>query len=90
MTDPVKARELARAVCALPRAPHGVMSCPIDVGGSYQLRFWVLRRQLPLVTVAASGCRQVTGAGPARMALTTRFWAVFTQATGISAPSRLR
>lgn len=90
VTDPAKARELARAVCALPRAPHGVMSCPINVGGSYQLRFSVLRRQLPLVTIAASGCRQVTGVGRVRMALAPRFWAVFTQATGISAPARPR
>ncbi len=30
--DPAKARALARAVCGLPAMPHGVLSCPINVG----------------------------------------------------------
>jgi len=81
--DPAKARELARAICALPYAPHGVINCPIDVGGSYQLRFSTPSRRLPLVTVAASGCRSVTGLGRARLALSPRFWAVFARTTGI-------
>ena len=86
VTDPTKARELARAICALPRAPHGVLNCPLDIGGGYQLRFWVMSRHLPLVTIDASGCRAVNGAGRPRLALSPRFWTVFARATGIQAP----
>jgi hypothetical protein len=63
--DPAKARALARAVCGLPAMPHGVLSCPIDVGGGYQLVFTAAGRTLHPVTVEATGCQTVTGAGPA-------------------------
>jgi len=63
--DPAKARALARAVCGLPAMPHGVLSCPIDVGGGYQLVFTATGRTLHPVTVEATGCQTVTGAGPA-------------------------
>jgi len=56
VTDPAKARILARAVCRLPRMPRGMFHCPIDVGGAYELTFSVGDRRLPLVQAAASGC----------------------------------
>ena len=61
--DPGKARALARAVCGLPVMPHGILSCPIDVGGGYRLDFIAAGRALHPVTVEATGCQTVTGAG---------------------------
>lgn len=98
--DPAKARALARAVCGLPAMPPGVLSCPIDVGGGYQLVFMAAGRTLHPVTVEATGCQPVTGAGlaqagtarsgpaPARwVARTPGFWTTFAHLTGIRAPA---
>jgi hypothetical protein len=93
--DQAKARALARAVCGLPAMPHGILSCPIDVGGGYQLVFTASGRALHPVTVQASGCEPVAGAGTARggtvptrwVARTPGFWATFAQLTGIRAPA---
>jgi len=86
VTDPAKARILARAVCRLPRMPRGMFHCPIDVGGAYELTFSVGDRRLPLVQAAASGCEMVTGAGPVRWAVRTPgFWTVLGQVAGIRA-----
>lgn len=65
---PAMARWLARAVCALPLVPQGVQNCPIAILNKYLLVFTVQGRQLPTVTVQSTGCRQVTGLGPARSA----------------------
>jgi hypothetical protein len=98
--DRAKARALASAVCGLPAMPHGVLSCPIDVGGGYRLTFTASGWTLRPVTVEATGCESVTGAGPAQadtarpgagptrwVARTPGFWPRFAQLTGIRAPA---
>ena len=98
--DPATARALARAICGLPAMPPGVLSCPIDVGGGYQLVFTAARRTPHPVTIMATGCQTVTGAGPAPagtartgpaptrwVARTPGFWTTFAHLTGIRAPA---
>jgi len=69
------ARALARAVCALPLMPKGIVNCPMQQLGRYLLHFWAGLRQLPEVRAIPSGCTTVTGAGPARRApMAAPFW----------------
>jgi len=65
LRDPGKAHALARAICGLPAMPHGIISCPMDTGGGYRLVFIAAGRTLHPVTVEATGCQTVTGAGSA-------------------------
>jgi hypothetical protein len=86
VSDPAKARTLARAVCGLPRIPPGSLHCPIAVGGSYQLTFSAAGRRLPVVGIQTSGCEMVRGAGPVRWAARTAgFWTVLERAAGVRA-----
>ena len=64
VSRPQQARAVARAVCALPRMPRGPLACPADWGASYRLEFAAAGRRFAVVTVQASGCRRVSGAGP--------------------------
>jgi hypothetical protein len=82
------ARGVARAVCALPSAPHGaVMDCPADLGVSYRLSFAAGQAAFPVVTISAGGCAQAAGAGPARQATSAGFWTGLAQAMGVPHPS---
>ena len=88
--DRAKARALARLVCSLPPMPHGVVNCPVAFGGGYQLVFMTSGLHLPAVTVRASGCETVTGAGgrAARwVARSPKFWTSLSRLTGIQAPA---
>lgn len=90
VSDRGKTRTLASAVCGLPRMPYGVFHCPMNFGGSYQLRFFAAERRFPVVLVQAGGCEQVTGAGPTRwVARSPGFWTVLSQTTGIPNPRHL-
>jgi hypothetical protein len=64
----VRARKVAAEICALPRAPHGARSCPIDIGITYKLYFTAGSRHFRTVTARVTGCQQVTGAGKPRTA----------------------
>lgn len=66
MKEPLSVRHLATALCGLPKAPRGPVSCPADFGSSFRLAFAAGGRPFPLVTVQTSGCQLVTGLGPAR------------------------
>jgi hypothetical protein len=67
VSDPPTVRALAAGLCALPLMPHGpLLNCPADFGGSFRLVFAAGRRGFSPVGVQGSGCRIVTGAGPAR------------------------
>jgi len=86
---PSGARAVARALCALPVMPPGVMSCPVLFPGtSYQLRFTTGGRPLPVITLQATGCHTVTGLGHMRRATSAAFWRVLATAAGLSPPGQ--
>jgi hypothetical protein len=62
-----RVRALAAGLCALPLVRHGpLLECPADFGSAFRLVFAAGRRGFPPVGVQGSGCRIVTGVGPAR------------------------
>jgi hypothetical protein len=63
-----RAQNVAAEICALPRAPRGARSCPIDIGITYKLYFTAGSRHFGTVTARVTGCQQVTGAGKPRTA----------------------
>jgi hypothetical protein len=87
--SPAQARVVARALCALPAMPNGILNCPaLFAGTTYQLRFTADGRALPAVTLEATGCDTVTGVGHARRALSPGFWRVLATAAGLSPPGQ--
>jgi hypothetical protein len=64
--DPATVRQLATQLCALPRVPAGRLMCPRITGASYRLFFFAGNRAFPRIAAGTSGCRVVTGLGPAR------------------------
>ena len=91
VSSPAQARAVAEAVCGLPAAPRGPMSCPADWGLSYRLSFAAGTRSFPVVMAAAGGCGTVTGAGPARWTVRSPgFWTALARAMGISTGAALR
>jgi hypothetical protein len=64
--DVATVRRVATVLCGLPVVPRGVMSCPDLVGGSFHLFFTAPGKTIPVVGIQYSGCRVVTGLGPAR------------------------
>lgn len=78
---------VARALCALPHVPQGaVFHCPVDFGIVYRLVF-TLETGGPArpVTVDATGCRLVHGAGPGARTVSTTgsFWNTLGRAMGL-------
>lgn len=83
VSDPVTARSIAHAVCALPAMPRGPMSCGADLGVTYQLSFAADGKQLPLVR-AGGVCTEVRGARQTRWtARSPDFWQTLGAAMGI-------
>ena len=84
VTDAHRAQAVARALCALPPMGHGVYNCPADWGIRYQLRFAARHHWFRPVTVDATGCRTVTGLGPARWIIgVSGFWTALGNAAGL-------
>jgi hypothetical protein len=67
-------RGLAAALCGLPKMPRGPVSCPAQFGGSLRLAFAAGGRPFRPVIVQMSGCRVVSGLGPARTVPSAAFW----------------
>lgn len=84
ITDARQAQTVARALCALPPVGHGVYNCPADWGIRYRLRFAARHHWFQPITIAATGCRTVTGLGPARLISGVfGFWRVLGKAAGL-------
>jgi len=64
-----RAQKVAAEICALPRAPRGARSCPVDLGITYKLYFTAGSRHFGTITARVTGCQQVTGAGKPRTAV---------------------
>jgi hypothetical protein len=63
--DAARVRALAAALCALPPLPSG-LHCEAATGGTLRLTFAAGNQGFRAVGVQQSGCRSVTGLGPAR------------------------
>jgi hypothetical protein len=84
VTDAHRAQAVARALCSLPPVGHGVYNCPAGWGIRYQLRFAARQAWFRPITVDATGCRTVTGLGPARLITGVfGFWSVLGDAAGL-------
>ena len=60
-------QRIATMLCALPTMPRGFISCPELVGGSsFRLFFAAPGEAIASVGIQYSGCRVVSGLGPAR------------------------
>jgi len=88
--DIVRVRELAVALCKLPRMPRGIMSCPADLGGGYVLQFSAPNARVHAITLRTSGCEAVSGTGHGRARWVARkplFWQQLAHLTGITSPA---
>jgi len=65
ISDAARARALAVALCALPPMPAG-LHCEAATGGAFRLTFAAGNQGFRPVGVQLTGCRSVTGLGPAR------------------------
>jgi hypothetical protein len=83
--DPARVRAVAAALCALPAVAPGAVNCPADFGGSYRLVFAAGGRAYPPVLLRASGCRTVSGLGPARDT-SVAFWILLARELGTRHP----
>jgi hypothetical protein len=83
--DPVRVRMVAAALCALPAVAPGVVNCPVDLGVGYRLVFAAGGRAYPPVLLRASGCRTVSGLGPARDT-SAAFWTLLARELGTRHP----
>ena len=79
--DAPSVRALAAALCELPPMPQG-LSCPA-AAGSVRLVFAAGQRGFQPVHIQLSGCRSVTGVGPARSwARSPRFGRLLSRTVG--------
>jgi hypothetical protein len=84
-----QARAVARALCAAPSPMSGAVNCPASFGINYKLRFSAPAVNFPVVTVQATGCQSVTGAGkPRTITRAPAFWTVLGKALGLRTPVR--
>ena len=65
ISDAARVRTLAAALCALPPMPAG-LHCEAATGGAFRLTFAAGNQGFRPVGVQMTGCRSVTGLGPAR------------------------
>jgi hypothetical protein len=84
--EPPLVRGLARTLCGLPKVPRGPVNCPAQFTGSLRLAFAAGGRAFRPVTVQMSGCRVVTGVGPARTVPSIVFWHTLGKDLGIKFP----
>jgi hypothetical protein len=87
-TNTSRIRALAKALCALPVIPTGVIACPADLGVRYTLNFGSSTAKTPSpinpVIVASTGCQFVTGISRTRwVERTPAFWPVLGAAIGL-------
>jgi hypothetical protein len=84
--EPGPVRTLAATLCRLPTMPRGPVNCPAQFRDALRLAFAAGRRPFPPVTVQVSGCRAVTGLGPARTAFSATFWRTLGKDLGLPSP----
>jgi hypothetical protein len=90
VATPARARAVARALCALPVFPPGIVNCPaLLIGTTYLLGFAANGRRLPAAAIEATGCEAVSGVGPTRQAASSPgFWRTLASAANLRPPGR--
>lgn len=83
ISDPARVRAVATALCGLPTMAHTQVQCPADFGSAYRLAFFAAGRPFPLVVAKTTGCRSVSGLGPAK-ATSGSFWSLLRREIGTS------
>ncbi|WP_201732388.1 hypothetical protein [Acidithrix sp. C25] len=87
VSNAILVRNVARALCALPKMPSGSINCPADFGITYRLAFFAGDREFPKVTIDSTGCASVKGIGAIRwVEQSPNFWHVLGVAMGLSTP----
>ncbi|HXY43810.1 MAG TPA: hypothetical protein VEH29_06460 [Acidimicrobiales bacterium] len=82
------AQQVAELLCSLPAFPRGVMSCPVDVGISYNIVFSV-GASSETVSVNPWGCEGVSGdISPRWLATSPSFWSELGSAMGLQNATR--
>jgi len=84
--EPHLVRGLATVLCGLPKVPRGHLNCPVRLAGLLRLTFAAGGRSFRPVAVQVSGCRVVTGLGPARTASASAFWRTLGKDLGLRLP----
>lgn len=90
IVNPGLVRDLAAELCGLPKMPSGLVICPTEFGSSVRFGFAAGEHPFPPVTVQASGCRVVTGLGPARTASSPAFWRALSEDLALSSSQSSR
>lgn len=82
------ARAVARALCALPLQPAGIVNCPADLGITYQLRFAAGGTRFHTVSIQPTGCEIASGIGKLRtISHAPGFWSVLSKGMRLEAPA---
>jgi hypothetical protein len=88
VTSAAEARAVARAVCALPLQPAGIVNCPANLGVTYQLMFAAGGTRFHTVSIQSTGCEVASGAGKLRtIASAPGFWFVLGKAMRLESPA---
>jgi hypothetical protein len=86
--DPSRVADLRHALCVLPAMRSGVISCPMDRGITYRLRFISPHQRYARVTVSVTGCLTVHGLGSPRWIMRSpRFWAALASTLDVHGPA---
>ena len=84
--DRLQVRDLATALCGLPKAPGGSVNCAAQSVGWWRLVFAAGGHPFAPVTVQMSGCQVVRGLGTARIVPAWGFARVFAKDLGLTFP----
>jgi hypothetical protein len=84
--EPLLVRDLAAALCGLPKSPRGPVNCPAQFAGSLRLTFAAGERLFQPVTIQVNGCQVVKGLGPARMVPSPALWRTLGKDLGFTLP----
>jgi hypothetical protein len=84
--EPLPVRDLAAALCGLPKSPRGPVNCPPQFVGSLRLAFAAGGRLFRPVTIQGGGCQIVRGLGPVRTVTSSAFWRIVGKDLGFQLP----
>ncbi len=82
--DAAKAQDAYQATLALPAAPQGVVrSCPLELGVTYQIAFFLANGSRLMATADPNGCSYVDISGTCTRSTDPAYWSQLAQDLGI-------